>query len=446
MKKMVLLSSLIILVLLLAWVGKQNVQRAAKLYLYGFPIVVMEQTRETMLAQQDDAVNRLIHSVVFPDHRFRNTVRPNIDTLYTTAWIDLDAEPVVMSVPSIKDRYYVAPLMDMWTNVYATIGTRTHQEQAVNALIVGPDWQGEAPEGLSLIRSPTRHNWLIVRIQTNGKQDIPQVREIQSQFALQTYSQWKSATPRPSGIRSADPEKRSEDPLKAVLALSALDYSQLVARLIGREGVPESESELAQEFSELAQSLQQSKLKRAFYDRAFTLVQKRIRTQLDNREANENGWMVRRSGIGRYGDNYSLRAAVSMIGLAALPPEEAVYPNTERDVDGKPLNGQYRYQIRFAPGQTPPVDAFWSLSVYDENGFFVPSSINRYALGDRDDLNFEQDGSLIFLVQSNQPENPQANWLPSPKGRFALTMRLYQPSSRFLEGQWRVPAIERIID
>ena len=178
-------------------------------------------------------------------------------------------------------------------------------------------------------------------------------------------------------------------------------------------------------------------------DRGKRLAHAGVRRALDSREP-ENGWRVARSGIGTYGIDYGTRIGVAMIGLGALPPEEAIYPNAISDAQGRPLSGEHRYRIHFPPGQTPPVDAFWSLTMYDENGFLVENPIGRYTLGDRDALALNEDGSLDVLIQHDAPQGSQDNWLPAPAGEFAVTMRLYLPRDTLLDGRWQVPGIIRL--
>ncbi len=154
--------------------------------------------------------------------------------------------------------------------------------------------------------------------------------------------------------------------------------------------------------------------------------------------------MVVRDGIGVYGTDYSVRAFVSLIGLGALTPVEAAYPNTIKDSTGNPLNGKNRYRIHFDAWKTPPVDAFWSLTMYDERGFLIDNPINRYAIGDRDPLKFNPDGSLDILIQHERPDEGEQNWLPAPTDAFAVTLRLYLPQDDFLNGTWKLQPIERI--
>ena len=178
-------------------------------------------------------------------------------------------------------------------------------------------------------------------------------------------------------------------------------------------------------------------------DQGKKIAHNRVKAALESREL-ENGWAVARVGIGSYGTDYGARTGVAMIGLGALPPEEAMYPNAMLDGDGRPLSGDHSYRIHFPPGQTPPVDAFWSLTMYDGDGFLVDNPIGRYTLGDRDALHFNADGSLDILIQHAAPESPRANWLPAPADKFAVTMRLYLPQAYVLDGGWPLPPLERL--
>jgi hypothetical protein len=183
---------------------------------------------------------------------------------------------------------------------------------------------------------------------------------------------------------------------------------------------------------------------RLLLDKAVQLARKKLQETADSDRSSENNWAVVRAGIGVYGTDYAVRAFVSLIGLGALTPEEAAYPNAGKDRDGRPLSGDHRYRIHFEPEQTPPVDAFWSLTMYDERGFLIDNPIRRYTIGDRDPLTFNPDGSLDILVQHQQPAGSLSNWLPAPAGPFQVTMRLYLPGPDFLNGRWKLPGIERL--
>ncbi len=185
-------------------------------------------------------------------------------------------------------------------------------------------------------------------------------------------------------------------------------------------------------------------LDRFLLEKSIGLTIEKLQKAMRRNDKLENGWRVHRKIIGNYGDHYDIRGAVAMFGLGALPPEEAVYPNTNMDSDGKLLNGNARYKIHFAPGQIPPAAAFWSLSMYDKRGFFIDNPIRRYVIGDRDPLEYNQDGSLDLFIQHEAPQGKESNWLPSPADGFELTMRMYSPKAVFIRGDWTLPAIERL--
>ena len=354
-------------------------------------------------------------------------------------------------MPDTDGRYYVMPLMDAWTNVFAMVGKRTTGTEPGAFLIAGPDWRGQVPSGLTRIDAPTNMVWLIGRIQTNGKQDIPAVAELQQQFTLASLSQWqRGETSAPLVI---DPKEAdvSSDPYAELAAMPAREFLSSLGLLMGEQSPSAEDGHALEQLAAIgvlpgkpywggALGILDAYLSNL----AMGITRDEIRRQLEEGRPLDNGWAVARDSIGVYGTDYGVRAGVAMIGLGALPPAEAAYPNTSVDSDGQPLDGSYRYRLRFPPGETPPVEAFWSLTMYDQEGFLVDNPIRRYAIGDRDALEFAPDGSLDLWIQHEAPQGRESNWLPAPQGPFALTMRLYSPGERFLDGSWKLPAVERI--
>jgi len=360
---------------------------------------------------------------------------------------------MILSVPDTADRYYVMPFMDQWTNVFDSIGSRNTGTGAGDFLITGPNWQGKNSDNLHQINAPNNRIWLIGRIQTNTVKDYENVRSLQQEFKLTSYSNWKKSQFNPAYFANYDLEDEnlegfSIDPNDAVKTLSAVNFFERFQKLsIGK--IPENEIE---EVSEMLITVgistqHKSYIKPGFF-RNFLVQQgveaakKKMNQFISSKRSNENGWSVIRKNIGRYGKAYPTRAIVALLGLGALPPEEAAYPTTNQDSNGDTLVGTNRYHLHFAAGELPPVEAFWSLTLYDENGFFVGNPIKRYAIGDRDNLTYNDDGSLDLYIQHNQPENIN-NWLPAPADNFALTLRLYQPKTKFLDGSWKVPSVIR---
>jgi len=440
---------LIVLVLFAAAIAVYSVPKViggARAYVFGYPLVLMELTRRSMVEQAPE--NMFAHNQALPDHNFRQVVRPNNDTLYSVAWLNLAAQPLVLELPDTAGRYFVIPLMDAWTDVFATLGKRTRGTGAGRYFLTGPDWEGTVPGGLERVAAPTNMVWIIGRVQINGPDEVAELARLQQGFRL-TDPAGSPASSAADADRMGQGESHS-DPSAEIEQMSGSEFLQLLAQLM-IDQPPRAED--ANYLSKLAgigllagqrfEAERLSGLEAWSLDLGKKLAHNRIKAALDSREL-ENGWAVARSGIGNYGTDYGTRAAVAMIGLGALPPEEAMYPNAMVDGDGRPLSGDNDYRIHFGPGQTPPVGAFWSLTMYDADGFLVDNPIGRYTLGDRDALHFNSDGSLDVLIQHTAPEADKANWLPAPAGKFAVTMRLYMPEAGVLDGSWRVPPLERM--
>lgn len=438
---------LIVLVLFAAAIAFYSVPKViggARAYVFGYPLVLMELTRRSMV--QEIPENTFAHSEALPDHTFRQVVRPNNDTLYSIAWLDLAAEPLVLELPDTAGRYFVIPLMDAWTDVFATIGKRTRGTGAGRYFLTGPDWDGTVPVGLEHVAAPTNMVWIIGRVQINGPDDIAALARLQQGFRI-ADSDGSVAN---STADRVVPGENDSDPSAQVEQMSGGEFLQLLAQIMIDQPPREEDASYLSKLAGIGLLAGQrfeienlSGLEAWSLDLGKNLAHNRIKAALDSREL-ENGWAVARTGIGTYGTDYGTRTAVAMIGLGALPPEEAMYPNAMVDGDGSPLSGDNNYRIHFGPGQTPPVGAFWSLTMYDADGFLVDNPIGRYTLGDRDPLHFNSDGSLDILIQHTVPEADEANWLPAPAGKFAVTMRLYMPETEVLDGSWQVPPLERI--
>ena len=412
-------------------------------YLFAYPLVLMERTRHAT----NRPVNQFIHAPVYPTPQARTVVRPNVDTLYSTAWLDLSREPIVLSVPDMGDRYYLVQLLDAWTETFSVPGTRTTGNRAGKFAITGPDWNGTVPEGVTRIASPTNTAWIIGRIQTNGAEDYPAVRALQRGFQLTTLS--GAVPPAPAAPVASEFGGRSAGltpPQEIATQDAAAFFSAFADALAANRPHPDDDAFVArfksigivagQPFNpaSLSPALRQA------LDRAVKDAQQNLSRQ---DATTKNGWSFANT-IGRYGTSYLIRAGVARRGLGALPPEDAIYPMIAHDADGRPLSGAARYVVHIARPDLPPVRAFWSLTLYDADGYFVANPINRYAIGDRDRLHFNDDGSLDIYIQHERPAETLApNWLPAPAGDFNLALRLYWPKPEALSGAWVPPAVRR---
>jgi hypothetical protein len=421
-------------------------------YIYGYPLVLMDASRAAWPAP----ANRFNHLGEFPDDKFTDVVSPNVDTLYSTAWLDLHKEPIVLSVPDVGRRYYVMQLLDAWTNVIAAPGTRTTGSGKGAFAIVGPGWRGDLPANVEAIQSPTDMAWLIGRTYTAGKRDYDAVHAVQRQYELTSLSALGKPTRAVTAVATAGapgPARPDTDaPVVQVEKLGAGPFFARLARLMTANAPADSDEPLVRRLCQLGivagATFDIAQLPASVADAVEGGVAAgRARLHGSGLEAMGklvNGWRMRLD-LGRYGTNYEQRATVALLGLGANLPEDAVYAVADVDAAGQPLSGENRYRIRFAPGELPPVKAFWSLTIYDENHFLVPNPIGRYALGDRDPARAEPDGTLDLFIQHDDPgPERSANWIPAPAQGFSLVLRLYFPKAAILDGRWHPPAVMRV--
>lgn len=427
-------------------------------YVYGYPLVTMEMTRRVMtnVAQPEGSrapMGHVLRMREYPTAAFRDVTAPNADTLYTTAWIDVGTEPWVLSLPDAAGRYYLFPMLDGWTEVFQVPGKRTTGTGAQTYAITGPGWTGTLPAGVTEYRSPTAMVWILGRIYCSGTpEDYAAVHALQDAITLVPLSAYgKSYTP-PAG--RVDPSIDMKTAVRdQVNGLSAEAYFSLLAALMKdnppnaadapmvatlvKLGItPGKPFTLAPLGADVAAALQD--VPRAGFEQ--------IMAHFKTAGRNENGWVFT-TGTGVYGTKYLERALITAIGLGANRPQDAVYPTTEADAGGKPYMGTDKYVMRFTKGQMPPVNGFWSLTMYDADFFFVANPLNRYTLSQRDALKANPDGSVTLYLQADNPgPERESNWLPAPKGRFIPMLRLYWPKDTppsILDGTWTIPAVEK---
>ncbi len=446
-----LLATTLVLVLSAAaglYMKAETILLGAEGYIFGYPLVMMDATRANS-ALTIGPENQLQRVRRFPDAGFRAVVRPNVDTLYTNAFLDMARGPWVFEMAPNSERYEVMPLMDAWTNVYAAPGSRTTGVAGARFLLAGPLWQGQVPAGLTLLRSPTHMVWLIGRTQTNGAADYALVHRLQDGITLRTLADWQAGghTPPP------DWQAAASQPLPPALQMRSMDTATFFTRLaILMVANPPAAAD-APMLAKLARigiapgrppawglaDRCSASLGRWLAD--FT-VAKELRKPRDL----VRGWSTPPAILGNYGTHYNTRAVVAMVGLGANLPADATYPNTRVDAGGAGLDGSRRYRLHFRKGELPPVHAFWSVTAYGADDFLIDNPLGRYALGDRDPLRFNPDGSLDLLIQADAPVGDlQANWLPVKAGApFLLNARLYRPQAAALSGAWSMPAVERL--
>ena len=420
-------------------------------YLYFLPLVLMEVTRRVSTnSAYGERIGRgpmgtFVHARTFPPGNFRTVVRPNFDTLYSQAWLDLSAEPYVISMPACPDRFFTLPFYDLWTEIFAAPGTRTHGDGPLTVALCHREWRGALPPQAERIDAPTPIVWALGRIETRGVADYPVVHELQDQLRLAPLSTWPAFRPRPfDGDPSVD---MKTPPMLQVHQMSAHEFFSLASELVRHNPPHPTDWAMVTRLRRTGFVVGQvfeldqydSEIREAF-EAAPRGATEEMRSRLATLAPLVNGWSSV-GDLGVYGNAYLRRAVVATVGLGAIAPEEAVYPHLQRDVHGEAIHGARRYRLRFDADRLPPASAFWSLTVYDALGYPKENPIERYALGDRDGLVYRADGSLEILLAPERPGDDEfANWLPTPREPITVTMRLYLPGDDVMSGRWQPPA------
>ena len=422
-------------------------------YLFGFPIVLMEVTRQITtnvpagLKPGFGPMNLFTHMQAFPPGDFKEVVRPNFDTLYSILWFDLSDEPIVISVPDTAGRYYMLPFMDMWTDVFALVGRRTTGTAAGQYALVGPGWSGTLPDGVERIDAPTSIGWVVGRTQTNGTADYAAVREVQDGFVATPLSAWPAAPAVPTSMQD-DSIDMTTAPVDQVLSLSGAELLRRTADLMLHHPPHLVDQPLLARMRRLGlvagEPFDIDALDTGTRDaiEAGAVSAQARMERLTAMHPVVDGWSQPTFTMGVYGTDYWRRAIIAKIGLGANLVEDAVYPVLFHDAAGNTPVGEVDYVLHFDADALPPVDAFWSVTMYDGDGFTAPNDLDRYALGDRDPLVYNADGSLDLYLQHTDPgDDRRANWLPAPAGSLGITMRLYDPRPEVLDGTWTPPPL-----
>ncbi|MGH8435938.1 MAG: DUF1254 domain-containing protein [Pseudomonas sp.] len=370
-------------------------------------------------------------------------VSPNNDTFYSRALLDLRSEPQVLQVPAVEKRYYSFQLVDMRTNNLDYIGTRATGRAAGRYLIVGPDWKGELPAGFNgLIRSSSQLVFMLGRTEVKGQADQAAAAEILKSYRLQALSSVlgqnaPAALPKLalSTYRDSKEGQASDvfvtfNALAPLQAWSAEEQAQLsrFAEIGVGPGLNFNPP------AAIAQAVA----------RGAEAGREKVKAASLSISPNHNGWFSSPANAGHFGSDDLTRAAAAWRYIYVNDPAEALYPIALQDAEGQPLSGNRAYRLHFAAGQLPPVDSFWSLTMYDaQTQLLSANPLNRYSLGDRSpSLTYDADGGLTLLIQNGAPaQAQQGNWLPAPKGRFNMILRLYLPQQKALQGTYQLPAI-----
>jgi hypothetical protein len=441
-------------------------QIAEDAYIYGYSLITTEVTRvqgtnisKAVPDKLGAPMNQFANVPRYPPANYRGVSAPNADTLYSLAWLDL-SEPMVFSHPDMGNRYYLFELTDLWmSDSDSSPSKRTANGKAANYLFTGPGWKGDVPAGMKHFPMATRYMVILGRTYANGtEQDYKAVNELQAQYKVTPLSAWgKPYTPMAPPVNPNPGFSMTDKPQSVILAMGTEGYFNLMAKLIG--GVAPPAAEDAPMLASMAKigivpgkPFEMSKLDPTLRAALKDIPQsalKKIEANKASLGAVVNGWVVTKD-LGTYGTNYLKRAVVAAFGWPANREKDAVYPYTEVDSGGQKLTGANKYTLTFPKDGTPPVDGFWSITMYliDQGWWFVPNPLNKFTVSLRDNPKFNAGGSLTLYFQNESPgADKEANWLPAPKGDFLPMLRMYWPkdtSPSIINGSWTIPQVVKV--
>jgi hypothetical protein len=438
--------------------GLEDFILATDAYIYGYPLVTMEMTRRVITNVAEPVGTRgpmgqIIKLRQYPDASFRDITAPNADTLYTTAFFDVGKEPWVLSIPDMNGRYALFPMLDGWTTVFQVPGKRTTGTAAQTYAITGPGWKGTLPAGVKEYKSPTNIVWLLGRIYCTGTpEDYAEVHKLQDEFKLVPLSSYGKPYTPPAG--TVDPSIDMKTAVREqVNRMDAVAYFTLLCKLMKDNPPAAADAPQLAKFASIGivpgQDFDATKLKADFVKRVPDVGFDRIMIQfmINKDVTDEKGWAyTTKTGI--YGTDYLMRALITAIGLGANRPQDAIYPTSRKDAEGRKYNGENKYVMHFPEGQLPPAQGFWSLTMYDASYFFVNNPLNRYSISARQHLKSNPDGSTDLYIQKDSPgADKEANWLPAPSGDFVLMLRMYWPDDSdpsIIDGSWKIPPVKKV--
>lgn len=429
--------------------GEPATRLAVDAYVYAYPLVIMNATHRVMTNAEKPKgtlapMNQLVLMRAYPTASFHDVVRPNADTLYVSGWMDLGKEPMILSLPAMPNRYALFPVLNSWTNVFTSPGMRTTGTGAQTYAFTAPNWSGTLPKGIKRVASASRYVWMIGRIYCTGTpEDYAAVHKIENAIKLVPLSSYGKAYTPPIG--AVDPSVVKAPPPKQVNAMDGKSFFTLFAQLLKDSPPLPDDTVMVAKLKQLGITpghFNYAKLDsatKAAIDAAPAAGQSQIKAFAQKAGKIENGWAITR-GLGDYKTNYALRALIAQVALGANLDADAMYPSTVTA-----LTGKNKYVMHFAKGATPPVKAFWSLTMYNPQFYFYDNPLNKYTVSPRDKLKYNTDGSLDIYIQHDSPgKDREANWLPAPPDAFNMMLRMYWPKATpptILNGSWLPPAV-----
>lgn len=443
---------------------EQTQKIAVDAYIYGYSLVTSDITMNAFINTSEPnprtfqaPLNQLVNIPKYPPADYKGVTAPNADTLYTAAFMDVKKEPLLFSYPDMKDRYFLFPIYNQYTDVIAAPGKRTLGTGSQTIAIVGPEWNGKLPAGVTqVVKSPTNTAFMIGRVYSDGTEaDYAEVNAAQKEFKLVPLSAYGKPYTPPKGKINPDAPKVTEKVRDIIGAMDAQTYFDTMTKsMLQNPPLLPQDQAIVEEIAKIGivpgkpfNISDLSAENQAAVSKAMKVATAQIADQQKIGNKVVNGWLLT-SGTGRYGNNYLWRAAVSEFGWGANMSNDAIYPSTKTDDTGAPLNGKNVYTVHFAKGETPPALGFWSITMYDSSYFFYPNPQNKLTESMRDKPESNPDGSMDLYFSNVKPATvPEANWLPAPADNFILMMRLYWPKETapsILDGTWSPPLVKMV--
>lgn len=439
--------------------GADPAAAAVDAWVYGYPLVTMGVTADVSTNVTDPEgssapYNRFASLREFPDASLTVVVAPNVDTLYSSAFLDLSKEPIVFQWPDMGSRYFLFPFLNAWTDV-TSFGSRTTGQGGQTLVIAGPDWDGEVPAGIDFpdstigLRMPTNLAWILGRIYCAGTpEDYEAVHAIQDQLKLVPLSAWGTDYAPPAGTVNPNVDMQTS-PLDQVNGMGAVDYFARLVELMGANPPHPADAPLLArlaalgveagkpfDFGALDPAVQQA------LEAAPKAGLEQLQTDGPKLGQNVNGWQFVLD-TGDYGTDYLFRAYITLVGLGANLSQDAVYPAAFTDSAGEPLSGANKYVVHF--DALPPVKGFWSLTAYNRQGFLIANPLNRYAIRGNDPVQMSPGGTLDLYLQAESPgADKEANWLPTGSDQFSVYLRMYWPEQAVLDRSWQLPTVRKV--
>ncbi len=460
-----IMALLVVIGLVVGWLlggGKKVKEEVAFIggmeeYVYGYPLVMMDVTREVTTAaatagEYSAPINQFARIRTYVSPAYKDVVRISVNSLWSFGFVDLDQEPMIVSLPDMDGRYIVMQAVNMWTDDIGEAGTRTNGGKAANYLIAGPKWSGTAPKDIEKVfKCNTRYVWVLVQMAAASPADFPAINAKQDQLKITPLSAWGTNYTPPANVPVDPNVDLTATPFDQVSLMTGATFFNRLAKLLAENPPQPGDERMIAALKKLGvepgKPFDSSKVDPAILagiNKAPADVNMQFQIGPYGMKA-ANGW-INMLNLGAYGTDYQTRAFIANVGLGALQKEDAVYPSAFVDGNGVALDGSHKYVMHFEKGGVPPSKVnVWSISPYRGN-FYLKNALNRYGILSSMPLKYNPDGSLDVYLQRDSPgAAKESNWLPiPPSGSYNLTVRVYQPEQALMDGTYKLPPVTKV--